>query len=554
MTVFCSIQKLSNSSKSKPAESQPDPTDTASARDDSPRVRVLSFFRFLLPSVADLLFVVLLFGLSAGALGRILLRDAGTGWHIRNGQQIILTHAIPRVDSFSATMSGQPWYAWEWLYDLLMDAIHQALGLNGVVYYSAAIIAATFAITLYFATERGANLLVTLCLLIVSLAASAVHFLARPHIVSWLLAVVWFEILDSAVVKPTHQTLRRLFWLLAMLLLWVNVHGGFLTGFILLGIYLVGVGIQYFSRPDARAASGQILNQLGIVATLCGLASLINPYGYKLHVHVGHYLTDRFLMNAISEFRSPNFHGAAQQCFAFLMLITIVALASARRRPHPAHMLVMLFAVYSGLFATRNLPVASLLLTLLVAPMLSETVAAAGDTKAAGWVRGVCARIDRFGSRMKNTELRLTGHVWLVAGFVVGLWACAHGGRLGSTKLMNAYFDPKRFPVEALDTLAQRRIAEPVFSLDYWGGYLIYRRYPQEKVFIDDRHDFYGADYIKDYLKVTLAQPGWDKVLDAEHVNWVLMPTESSLASLLRLSPAWKTVHENSRAILFQCQ
>src|SRR5208337_2554981 len=265
-----------------------------------------------MPSVADLLFVVLLFGLSAGALGRLLLRDAGAGWHIRNGQQILLTHAIPRVDSFSAAMSGQPWYAWEWLYDLLMAAIHQALGLNGVVYYSAAIIAATFAIALYFATGRGANLLVTLFLLVLSLGASAVHFLARPHVVSWLLAVVWFEVLDSAVIAPRRENRRALFWLPALMLLWVNVHGGFLVGFVLLGAYLVGVGIEYFSQPGARAGSARVLKQLGIVTLLCGLASVINPYGYELHVHVGRYLTDRLLMNAISEFHSPNFHGAAQ--------------------------------------------------------------------------------------------------------------------------------------------------------------------------------------------------------------------------------------------------
>ena len=541
-----------NSSKSGPTESRLDATDAASARADSSRVSFLNFFRFLVPSVADVLFVVLLFGLSAGALGRLLLRDAGTGWHIRNGQQILLTHAVPRVDSFSATMSGRPWYAWEWFYDLLMAAIHQALGLNGVVYYSAAIIAATFAIVLYFASMRGANLLITLFLLILSLGASAVHFLARPHVVSWLLTVAWVELVDTAVTQPSRETARRLFWLPALMLLWVNVHGGFLFGLLLLAAYLAGAGIQYFSEPDARAASAYILKRLGTVTLLCGAASFVNPYGYKLHVHVGHYLADRFLMNAISEFRSPNFHGAAQQCFALLMLITIVALASARRRPHPAQMLAMLLAVYGGLFATRNLPVASLLLTLLVAPLLSESLAAAGSTAAAGWVRSACAGVDRFGLRMRNTELRLSGHVWLVAGFVVGLWACAHGGRLGSEQLINAYFEPKRFPVEAVDVLAQRQVSEPVFSLDYWGGYLIYRRYPREKVFIDDRHDFYGDAYIKDYLKVTLAQPGWDKVLDAEHVNWVLTPTESSLSSLLRLSPAWKTVHEDSRAVLFE--
>ena len=87
-----------------------------------------------MPSVSDLLFVALLLGLSCGALGRLLLRDAGTGWHIRDGELMLQTHSITRVDPFSATMSGQPWYAWEWLYDVLIAAIHHVLGLNGVVF------------------------------------------------------------------------------------------------------------------------------------------------------------------------------------------------------------------------------------------------------------------------------------------------------------------------------------------------------------------------------------------------------------------------------------
>ena len=102
---------------------------------------VSRWLQFLMPSVSDLLFVALLLGLSCGALGRLLLRDAGTGWHIRNGELMLQTHSITRVDPFSATMSGQPWYAWEWLYDVLIAAIHHVLGLNGVVFYSAAVMA-----------------------------------------------------------------------------------------------------------------------------------------------------------------------------------------------------------------------------------------------------------------------------------------------------------------------------------------------------------------------------------------------------------------------------
>ena len=85
---------------------------------------------FLMPSISDLLFVALLLGLSCGAMGRLLLRDAGTGWHIRNGQLMLQTHSVTRVDPFSATMSGHPWYAWEWLYDVFIAGVHHWMGLE----------------------------------------------------------------------------------------------------------------------------------------------------------------------------------------------------------------------------------------------------------------------------------------------------------------------------------------------------------------------------------------------------------------------------------------
>jgi hypothetical protein len=411
-------------------------------------------------------------------------------------------------------------------------------------------IAATFALLLYFANDRGANLLVTLCLLVLALGASAVHFLARPHVVSWLLILVWFQLLDSVLMARAPG--RQLYWLPFIMMLWVNVHGAFLVGFALLAAYAVGFAIAYFCEPQKPTGTVAALRRIGLLTLLCVLASLVNPYGYKLHVHVARYLGDRFLMNSISEFRSPNFHGAAQGCFALLILITIVAVAIARRRAHPVHILVLLFAIYSGLFATRNLPVSSLLMVLLVAPMLSETIAGAGEGNAARGVKWICARIDGFGSRIRNLDAQLNWHVWLVAAFVLGLWACSHRGRVGSEQVMNAYFDPKKFPVEAVDDMAHRGVTEPIYSLDSWGGYLIYRRYPEQKVFIDDRHDFYGDAFIKDYIKITQAQPGWDKVLDHLHANLVLIPVDSSLANVMRLSAEWKSAREDQTAVLFQ--
>ncbi len=73
-----------------------------------------------MPSAADLIFIAILCTLTFTAMSVRLLGDAGIGWHIRTGQQILATHAVPRVDSFSSTMSGKPWFAWEWLYDMIV--------------------------------------------------------------------------------------------------------------------------------------------------------------------------------------------------------------------------------------------------------------------------------------------------------------------------------------------------------------------------------------------------------------------------------------------------
>jgi hypothetical protein len=536
-----------------------DPSQTAEGRVSlATQIRTPpAWFRFLIPSVADLIFIVLLIALTCGALAPRLLKDAGTGWHICDGQQILQTHSITRTDSFSYTMQGQTWYAWEWLYDVFIAGIYRWLGLNGVVFFTAVVIAATFALVLRLALRRESSLPVAVILVMLAVGASTIHFFARPHVLSWLLTVIWFQLLDTSetasetAVHSEHD--RRLFWLPAITLLWANLHGGFLLGIALCGIYLIAGLIRYFSHREDRNRIGRWLKRLAVVSLLSLLVNLINPYGYKLHVHIYQYLSNRFLMNHIDEFLSPNFHGVAQQCFAVLLLIAVVALAIKRQRLRVSHLLVIIFAAYSGLYASRNLPVSSILLTLVVAPLLSASIFNAdASQKMTPWLRGLMSRVNAFASRMTEMELRFRGHVWPALAVLLGLLVCMQYGKLGARQVINAQFDDKRFPVQAVEVIAQRGIEDPIFAPDYWGGYLIYRFFPNPRVFVDDRHDLYGERFLKDYLKVMHVQPDWEKFLNEKQVHWVLAPAEGSLANILKETPAWKVIHEDHTAILFQ--
>jgi hypothetical protein len=275
-------------------------------------------------------------------------------------------------------------------------------------------------------------------------------------------------------------------------------------------------------------------------------------------VHVYQYLTSRWLMNHIDEFLSPNFHGVAQQCFVVILLLTIVALAMVRKKPALSQLLVILFAAYSGLYASRSLPVSSLLLTLMVAPLLTQAVAEARSSPELSIrVRAVFSRWEGFGARMGQMEARFRGHLWPLAAVALGVLVCAQQGRLGERyrgerHWMDAHFDAGHFPVQASEVIVRRDLHEPILAPDSWGGYLIYRLYPQTKVFVDDRHDLYGAEFLKDYLKAIRLTPDWDKFLNEKRVNWVLVPAESSLANMLAQTSQWSVVYRDGTAVLFR--
>jgi hypothetical protein len=510
-----------------------------------------AWLRFLIPSTCDLVFVLLLLGLAWGTLAQGLLRDAGIGWHIRTGQLILGTHSIPHTDPFSSTMQGKAWYAWEWLFDAVVGMAHHLAGLNGVVFFSALVIALTFALLLRRMLARGTNLPVAIIVLLLAVAASSVHLFARPHVLSWLFTIVWWEILERF--EDDGQTVNLL-WLPVLTLLWVNLHGGFLVGFVLLAIYFASAAMQWIATVnDEGGGLAQRVKALALAGVLSFAASFANPYGYRLHIHIYRYLTDRFLMDHIDEFLSPNFHGMGQKCFAVLVLLALIAAAMAPRKVGLSHLLVMLFAIYAGLYAARNIPVCAMLLGLTVAPLVSGWLSGiAGNRELSGGVRWLAGRIDSFGIRMAALDSTLRGHLWPAATVLLGLWVSGHGGRLAGAQVMDAHFDGTRFPVGAVDFLERRGAREPVFCPDRWGGYLIYRLYPQTQVAVDDRHDFYGTEFLKRYLKIVHGEPGWESELEGMHVGWVMVPAQSNLASLLEETHRWDLAYRDDTAIIFR--
>ena len=228
---------------------------------------------WLVPSLSDCLFIAivlwLFFTVTQSSSG--LLQDASTGTHIRTGEYIVEHHEIPRTDPFSFTRPGDRWFAWEWLSDVLFAVVHRAFGLRGVVVSAALLIALSLWILLQQMLWRGANVLVAIGLLNVGIAASWIHYIARPHIFTLLFMAGSLWLIDRDRAQPT-----QMIWALAPLTaLWVNLHGGFVALIVSLGAITAGTALERKWAASLR----YFLVMLG-----CAAASFVNPFGYELHI------------------------------------------------------------------------------------------------------------------------------------------------------------------------------------------------------------------------------------------------------------------------------
>ena len=494
-------------------------------------VRVSALAAWLVPSVGAAIFAVTLLHvlfLSEGT--RVLFRDSDAGWHIRNGEAILTSASVPRVDAFSYTHAGRPWFAWEWLSDAVLGAAHQTAGPSGVALLAALVIALTAWGSARLALSLGGNLFLTAVATVLLLGTTSIHWLARPHIFSWFVALVFLAIAEHDRRRPS----RALYWLPALACLWANLHGSFLLGPGILFLYAVGEWLQ--GREGERAG------RRFAVACLASLAAtFINPYGWSLHQHVFAYLQNTYLMDHISEFRSFSFHApGAIYVELFLLAAVLGALALIRQGAYGPALLAFAL-LHLSLYSARHLPTSAvLLLPLCVAALTRE---------AESWPR--LRPLLAYSERLRAIDQRVCG-VALVAlalvASVVGVRGLARDGRVG--------FHPAQFPAGAADYIEQRgldqRVFARIFAKDQWGGYLIYRFEGRLKVFVDGRSDFYGQDLLETYAKVVEVKPGWNAVLKQYGVQFVLTPTDHALASALELNRDWKRVYTDSVAAVFE--
>jgi hypothetical protein len=515
--------------------------------------RRTGWIRWFLPSLADLVFIGLL--LATAVYGpRMLNTDGDLGRHLTIGRHILATGAVPTRDLWSHTRLGSELVPHEWLAEVLFALADGLAGLDGVVWLTGVVIAATFWGQARWLLGRGYNAYLVLVLVLWAAGAASLHWLTRPHVFTYPFALAFAWQLDSWRLQAERgETPRRALWRLPLLFaFWANLHGAYIVGLVLVGLH--GAAAVWAWLRGAGAPAARWLRDLALTFGLCLAAGLLNPAGAGLLLNSVGYLGNRYLVDRTIEYRSPDFHQVATWPFAGLVLLTVLLAGRARRGSlhSGAGLLVLLAWLAFGLYAQRNIP----LFALVGVPVLVE-LADGALREPAGAGRRWAARLVAAGERAGRVDRSLAGGLWagLAALAFAGLLVAGRSGDPAPAPAQATYrFSSRVFPVAAADYLAANPPAGRMFNEFIWGGYLLNRLWPGQLVFIDGQTDFYGEALTREYAQVSDLAPGWEDVLARYRVDWIIVPVASPLGRWLAAgrAPAWQTLWRDDTAVIFR--
>ena len=448
--------------------------------------------------------VYLLFLINGGGL----LNDSDTYWQIAVGQWILDHGALPRVDVYSFSKLGEPWISSSWLAQILYAVSYNLAGWAGPVVIAAGSIAATFGLLAHI-LERRIPATYAAVVALAAMVLSTPHFLARPHVLAMPVMVAWAYGLMTASERRQPPS----FWLLPLIALWANLHGGFVFGLVLAGAFAIDA--LWNAEPLQRKPLALRWAAFGWAALA---ACCVTPYGWESILASRRILDLGELLRLISEWAPADFSRLG--AFELTILALIAGALYRGIKLSPPRIALVLGLLHMAFSHGRNLEIFALLLPIVVLAPVSQQLALRPT-----W----------------SGRMTFVSAAMVAVTLGVSTWALAAHQTYSPLKSQSP-----AAAVEAIKAHGLRR----VLNDRAFGGYLIWRRVP---VFIDGRAELYGEKFTMAYYNaLELKDVGQFLGLLKEHdIDAVLLQPGTPAAGLLDHLGAWQRVYADDVAILY---
>jgi hypothetical protein len=454
--------------------------------------------------------------------------DPDVWWHLRVGQWVVENHTVPTHDPFAA--SHKYWVAYSWLYEVVLYGLCKGLGLAGIIVYRAALALAVVAALFRLVLRRDGHLLRSVALTGVGTLAIAPLFSERP----WLVTIL-VTLLTTDVVLDLRAGKRScLAWLLpAAFVLWANTHIQFVYGLAVLGLACAapildrGLGRsagESLSCDSAAVCGSAGWRRLLLLSAACALATLVNPYHFRLYGVVLEYARQPGPFRYVNELKALEFRQPTDWVLLGLAASATFALGR-RRRLDTFEVLLLTLGGFLAFRSRRDL-------WFLV--MASVAILAATNRSAVP----------------EAYRVRLTRRRWAV---MAGLLAVCAGAVAWGRDLREQHLRQTVaavFPLRAAEVVVEKGYQGPLFNDFNWGGFLIWSL-PQFPVALDGRTNLHGDERILRVGNTWAGGPGWQDDPDLAEAGLVIAEAGAPLANLLRRDERFELVYDDPVAKVF---
>ena len=460
------------------------------------------------------------------------LSDPDFWWHLKTGEYIAKTFSIPRFDFYSFTTPGKHWVAHEWLSEVVFYFIYSRFGFNTLIFIFTVLTVLAFWVVFrrlqVHPIIKGFAVLLGVWSILPTVGV-------RPRTFTLLFAAIYLALLH----RFLHQKqTKAIWWLVPIMVVWVNLHAGYLIGLVLIGVTIVGVVLDAWWAGEKLAIHWPPLKTLLLVFCACVLAVNLNPQGPRIFIFPFEFFMSPVQQDQVIDWLSPDFHERDLLPLAVLILSTMAALALSPKRPRPSEVLLFISTLYATLKSNRHMAIFALVAAPLLADYLQHWVATTSFAKTFGPAPPP--------TPSANRRKEIIFNIILLAPIILCVFKLKSVIYSAPTQKMVGV------PLQAVEYLKANQITGNTFTdPNVWGGYLIWEM-PSNPVYIDGRIDMYGDDFVKEYVQMAHGLTRWQEPFDKYGVQVAIVSPKSALRLQLEKSPQWQQVYADEMATVFR--
>lgn len=457
--------------------------------------------------------LTILIVLSSPLSAIIISYDGDASHHALLGKIIISDLSIPTIEPTAYTTPNKIFIAHEWLAEVIFGLFDLLLGPSGISLLATILIGSCLFI-IALTLERNHVSSFSACLIIPTIFfLIRIHFLARPHLFSWLLFI--FLYLSVSSFRLGKSTLKSLTSKLAIIfIIWANIHGSFIFGLFILTI-LLGLPSLISSKERLYIS----FTKLCLLILFIGLCTLANPFSAELHSHVLKFLYQGSeIRKHISEFGGMSLD-PLWYLVSVVYLLILISIGIARKKLifFEDYVLISVLILLS-IYSIRMSPYLFLILPLIV-----------------------------FNNNYTSSNYKY----YRTAVSFIMLSTFGYAIAIKTYPKFEVSFDENLLPVKGVEFLiSDKTFNRKIFNAYEWGGYLAYMLYPNQKVFIHGLSDHYGSDLLNTYNQIIGQLNASNSILTDIGVKRVIFPTNTSLIKTLLRDPNWKAVYQDSTCVI----